>query len=93
MGSEAYGLERWLDELAEGLRKRTYRPQPVWRVYSPKPDGTQRPLGIPCIKDRVAQMAVVLVLKPIFEADLPPEQHACGTGREPVLWTFGGEST
>jgi RNA-directed DNA polymerase len=71
---EAYGLGRWLDELAEDLRKRTYLPQPVRRVYIAKSDGTQRPLGIPCIKDRVAQMATVLVLEPIFEADLEPEQ-------------------
>src|SRR5512135_206017 len=72
---EAYGLDRWLGELADDLRKRTYCPQPVRRVYIPKPDGKQRPLGIPCIKDRVTQMATVLVLEPIFEADLEPEQY------------------
>lgn len=75
---ESYGVERWLGELAEDLRKKRYDPQAVRRVLIPKPGkpGRTRPLGIPTIRDRVAQTAVMLVLEPIFEADLPPEQHA-----------------
>jgi RNA-directed DNA polymerase len=73
---EAYGRDRWLDELTTELRERTYRPSPVRRVFIPKPDGKERPLGIGTIRDRVVQMAVVLVLEPIFETDLQPEQHA-----------------
>lgn len=73
---EKYGLDRWLGELQKELKDKSYRPSAVRRVFIPKPDGKQRPLGIPTIKDRVAQMAAVLVLEPIFETDLPPEQYA-----------------
>ena len=73
---EAYGEERWLDELTQELKSRTYQPLPVRRVYIPKPGGKQRPLGVPAIRDRAVMMAAVLVLDPIFEADLQPEQYA-----------------
>jgi RNA-directed DNA polymerase len=78
---EEYGMGRWLGELTEELRNQTYRTGPVRRVWIPKADGKQRPLGLPTIRDRVVQMAVVLVLEPIFEADLQPEQHAYRPGK------------
>jgi hypothetical protein len=66
---EASGLEAWLAGLREDLVAKTYRPDPVRRVLIPKPDGGERPLGIPTIRDRVVQTAAKLVLEPIFEAD------------------------
>jgi RNA-directed DNA polymerase len=67
---EASGLEAWLAGLREDLVAKTYRPDPVRRVLIPKPDGGERPLGIPTIRDRVVQTAAKLVLEPIFEADV-----------------------
>jgi RNA-directed DNA polymerase len=71
----AYGQDRWLEELRQELRAGDYRPQPLLRVWIPKSNGGQRPLGIPCIRDRVVEMAALLVLGPIFEADLLRNQY------------------
>jgi group II intron reverse transcriptase/maturase len=78
---KAYGVQRWLEELALALKEESYRPDPIRRVFIPKANGKLRPLGISTLRDRVCMTAAMLVLEPIFEADLPDEQYAYRPGR------------
>lgn len=77
---EDQGLCTWLERLQQELKAKTYQPQPLLRVWIPKANGGERPLGIPCIRDRVVETAVLLVIGPIFEVDLFPWQYGFREG-------------
>ena len=83
--ARADGISGYLDEIQESLRTKSYKPSPVRRVYITKPNGKLRPLGIPCVRDRIVQAAVLLILEPIFEADFLD----CSHGFRPKRRTHG----
>ena len=79
------GVSAFIAELMEALENKTYQPDPVKRVMIPKKDGSKRPLGIPTIRDRVAQMAVKLVIEPIFEADFCENSYDSDRRNQPTM--------
>lgn len=79
---EEYGVEEYLLDIQEDLQNKKYRPKPVKRVYIPKPDGKQRPFGIPTIKDRIVQQACKIVIETIFEANFLDSSYGFRTKRD-----------
>lgn len=81
------GVQELLEDIQGSLRTKTYRPAAVRRTWIPKPDGRKRPLGIPTIRDRVTQTALLLIIEPIFEADFMDCSYGFGhSGRPMTPW-------